>query len=137
MKYRASKAWPGFIDFDTTVVIAFLSRFLRPPASAAEMGYVTELARGIPKPRRVCVRADGVVNGCGTEVFGGTQAPAMDRGVTDRYGVAATVWRLRSGSPAAGAVTVLCADMFVQKTAPGSLVFTGSKYETAKLPNGE
>ena len=57
---------PGFIDFDTTVVIAFLSRFLRPPASAAEMGYVTELARGIPKPRRVCVRADGVVNGCGT-----------------------------------------------------------------------
>ena len=44
------------------------------------------------------------------EVFGGTQAPAMDRGVTDRYGLAATVWRLRSGSPAAGAVTVLCTE---------------------------
>ena len=60
------------------------------------------------------------------EVFGGTQTPAMARGVTDPYGLAA-LGPLRPGQLL----------YYVQKTAPRSLVFTGSKYEIASLPNGE
>jgi predicted MFS family arabinose efflux permease len=53
------------------------------------------------------------------EIFGGTLAPAVAGGVADRYGLAAPLW-----IAAAGAVTVFCAGLFLQETAPHKLTPT-------------